>query len=111
MVHSATIPGVGRRTAEVIVAEIGTRTCTVFRRPATWLRGGSRAGQQRERGEAQEWKNPQGQSLAATALVEAAQAAGRSKKTALGAYYRRIAARRGRKRALIATAHRIVEAG
>ena len=33
----------------------------------------------------------------------------RSKATALGAYYRRLAARRGRKRAAVATAHRILE--
>ncbi len=42
------------------------------------------------------------------ALIEAAKAAGRSKKTYLGAQYRRIAARRGAKRAAVAVAHSIL---
>jgi len=43
------------------------------------------------------------------ALVEAAQSAGRSK-THLGEHYHRIAARRGKKRAAVATAHTILVA-
>ncbi len=54
-------------------------------------------------------KTRQGSPWLRAALVEAAQAAARSKTTALGAYYRRTAARRGRKRAAVATAHRILE--
>ncbi len=42
------------------------------------------------------------------ALIEAARAAGRSKKTYLGAQYRRIAARRGAKRAAVAVAHSLL---
>ncbi len=42
------------------------------------------------------------------ALIEAAKAAGRSKKTYLGAQYRRIAARRGAKWAAVAVAHSIL---
>jgi transposase len=42
------------------------------------------------------------------ALVEAAQAAGRSKDSYLSAQYRRLAARRGKKRAAIAVAHSIL---
>jgi len=42
------------------------------------------------------------------ALIEAAKAAGRSKKTYLGAQYRRIAARRGAKRAAVAVVHSIL---
>ncbi len=40
-----------------------------------------------------------------TALVAAAQAAARTKQSYLGAQYRRIAARRGAKRAILAVAH------
>jgi transposase len=42
------------------------------------------------------------------ALVEAAHAAGRSKDNYLSAQYRRLAARRGKKRAAIAVAHSIL---
>ena len=41
-------------------------------------------------------------------MVEAAKAAGRSKKTYLGAQYRRLKARRGAKRAAVAVAHSIL---
>ncbi len=42
------------------------------------------------------------------AWIEAAKAAGRTKRTYLGAQYRRIAARRGAKRAAVAVAHSIL---
>jgi hypothetical protein len=42
------------------------------------------------------------------ALVEAAQAAGRTKDTYLGVLYHRLAARRGKKRAALAVAHAIL---
>jgi hypothetical protein len=41
-------------------------------------------------------------------LVEAAQAAGRTKHTYLGAQYRRLAGRRGKKRAAVAVGHSIL---
>jgi hypothetical protein len=43
-----------------------------------------------------------------TALVEAAQAAARTKDTYLAAQYRRLAARRGAKRAAVAVAHSLL---
>ena len=43
-----------------------------------------------------------------TALVEAAQAAARTKDTYLAAQYRRLAPRRGQKRAVVAVAHTIL---
>jgi transposase len=43
-----------------------------------------------------------------TALIEAAQAASRTRGTYLAAQYRRLAARRGRKRALVAVGHAIL---
>jgi hypothetical protein len=46
--------------------------------------------------------------LAAAALVEAAWAAGRTKESSLGAQYRRLAARRGKKRALLAVGHSLL---
>ena len=53
-------------------------------------------------------KARQGTRWLKTALVEAAQAAGRTKGTYLGAQFRRLAARIGRKKAAIAVGHSIL---
>src|SRR5712691_3233129 len=103
-----TIPGVGPRVAQAILAEIGT---DVSRFPtgshlASWARvcpsNDESAGKRRSShiGPGNPW-------LRAT-LVEAAWAATHAKQTYLAAQYRRLAARRGHKRALIAVAHTIL---
>ena len=101
-----TIPGVGRRTAEVVVAEIGTDMAR-FPTPghlASWAGvcpGNRQSGEKRQRSPVRKgnnWLKP--------ALVEAARAAGRTK-TYLGAQYRRLARRIGAKRAAMAVAHSI----
>ncbi len=103
-----TIPGVGERVAQAILAEIGT---DVSRFPtgshlASWARvcpsNDESAGKRRSShiGPGNPW-------LRAT-LVEAAWAATHAKHTYLAAQYRRLAARRGHKRALIAVAHTIL---
>jgi transposase len=51
---------------------------------------------------------PEGNRYLRAALVEAAHAAGHSKNTYLGAQFRRLAARRGKKRAAVAVAHSIL---
>jgi transposase len=109
LAHLDSIPGVGRTTAEVLVAEIGT---DMGRFPsaahlASWA--GLAPGNNESAGKRHSGKTGQGSPWLRAALVEAAQAVARSKATALGAYYRRLAARRGRKRAAVATAHRILE--
>jgi transposase len=83
-----TIPGVGRRIAEVLVAEIGAdmRRFPTSRHLASWA----------------------GIPWLRAALVEAAQAAGRTKQLYLGAQYRRLAIRRGTKRAVVAVGHSIL---
>ena len=43
-----------------------------------------------------------------SALIEAAQAASRSKDTYLAAHYHRLAARRGKKKAIVALAHSLL---
>jgi transposase len=103
------IPGVGRTVAEVLVAEIGAdvRRFPTAAHLAAWA--GLAPGNNESAGKRKSGKTRKGSPWLRAALVEAAQAAARSKKTALGAYYRRIAARRGRKRAAVATAHRILE--
>ncbi len=103
-----TIPGVGRRTAEVLVAEIGT-DLTRFpsaRHLASWA--GLCPGNNESAGKRLSGRTRKGSPWLRTALVEAAQAAARTKDTYLAAQYRRLAARRGAKRAALAVAHTIL---
>jgi transposase len=102
-----TIPGVGRRIAEAIVAEIGPE---VSRFPsaghlASWA--GLCPGQDESAGKRRSGRTRKGSPWLRTLLVEAAQAAAKTKDTALSARYRRLAARRGRKKAIVAVAHTI----
>lgn len=103
-----TIPGVGRETAELLLAEIGV---DMSRFPtaahlARWARvcpGNYESAGKRHTGAIGQENN-----WLRSALVQAANAAARCKTSYLSAVYRRLAARRGRKRAIIAVAHRIL---
>jgi transposase len=102
------VTGLGRRTAEVIVAEIGV---DLARFPtaghlASWA--GLCPGQHESAGKRLSGRTRKGSPWLRTALVEAAQAAGRSKNTYLSAQYHRLAARRGAKRAAVAVAHTLL---
>ena len=104
----STIPGIGRRTAEVLVAEIGT---DLTRFPsaghlASWA--GLCPGNDESAGKRRSGRTRKGSPWLRTALVEAAQAAARTKDTYLAAQYRRLAARRGAKRAAVAVAHTLL---
>ena len=104
-----TIPGVGRRTAEILVAEIGVDLSrfTSARHLASWA--GLCPGNDESGGKRRSGRTRKGSPWLRTALVEAARAAARSKKeTYLAAQYRRLAARRGAKRAAVAVAHSIL---
>jgi transposase len=107
LAHLDSIPGVGRRTAEVIVAEVGTDMGQFpsAKHLASWA--GLCPGNNESAGKRLSGRTRKGNPALRTTLVEAAQAAGRTK-TALGALHRRLAARRGRKRATLAVAHRIL---
>jgi transposase len=103
-----TIPGVGRRTAEVVLAEIGT---DMSRFPsaahlASWA--GVCPGQNESAGKQRGGRTRRGDPWLREALVEAAHAAARTRRTYLAAQYRRIAARRGARRAALAVAHTIL---
>jgi transposase len=103
-----TIPGVGRRTAEVLLAEIGS---DLTRFPsaghlASWA--GLCPGNDESAGKRRSGRTRKGSPWLRTALVEAAQAAARTKDTYLATQYRRLAARRGAKRAVVAVAHTIL---
>ena len=103
-----TIPGVGRRTAEVLLAEIGpdlSRFPTA-RHLASWA--GLCPGNDESAGKRRSGRTRKGSPWLRTALVEAGQAAARAKDTYLAAQYRRLAARRGAKRAAVAVAHSLL---
>lgn len=102
------IPGVGRRTAETILVEIGP-TVTPFRSPAAlakWV--GLAPGNHESAGKRLSGRTIPGNRTLRAALVEAAQAAGRTQATYLGAQYRRAARTKGAKRAAVIVAHSIV---
>jgi transposase len=103
-----TIPGVGRRTAEVLVAEIGvdmTRFPTAAHL-AAWA--GVAPGNNESAGKRRSGRTRKGSPWLRAALVEAAQAAGRTKSTYLGAQFRRLLPRKGKKRAVVAVGHSIL---
>lgn len=103
-----TIPGVGPRTAEVLLAEIG-RDLSRFgtaARLASWA--GLCPGNQASAGKRKSGKTRKGDPWLRAALIEAAHAASRTKDTALSALYRRLVVRRGKKKAIVAVAHRIL---
>lgn len=102
-----TIPGIARRTAEMIVAEIGT---DMSRFPsaehlAAWA--GLAPGNYESGGKKLSTGTCKGNRVLRTALVQAAHALTRTK-TYLAAQFRRISARRGKKRAAVAVAHSIL---
>jgi transposase len=102
------VPGIGRETAELLVAEVGV---DMSRFPsaahlAAWAglapsnnQSGSKWGAGTTR---------KGNHWVRSALVQSAHGAVRTKGSSLGAQYYRIAARRGKKRALVAVAHALI---
>jgi transposase len=85
------IPGIGQRTAELLLAEVGA---DLRRFPTA--------------GHLASWAGMCPGNHESAALVEAAQAAARTRRSYLAAQCRRLTARRGRKRALVAVGHSIL---
>jgi transposase len=102
-----TIPGVGRRTAEVVLAEIGTDMTRFHsaRQLASWA--GMCPGNHESAGTHHGGATRRGSPWLRGALVSCARSAARTK-TYLGAQYHRLAARRGARRALVAVGHTIL---
>jgi transposase len=102
------IPGVSRITAWTIVAEIGVsmeRFATAHRL-ASWA--GVCPGQHESAGKRYSGKIRPGNLWLRSALCEAAWGATRKKNCYFGALYRRLAGRRGKRRALVAVAHALL---
>jgi len=103
-----TIPGVGEKVAQVMVAEVGT-DMSRFQSAAhlaSWA--GLVPGKNESAGRNRSAKTNKANRYLKSALVEAAQAVGHTHDTHLAAQYHRLAARRGKKRAAVAVAHSIL---
>ena len=103
-----TIPGVDRRTAEIVLAEIGLDmsqfpTADDLTSWAGFAPGNHQSGGKRYSGRTTKGNRPIG-----AALNQAAWAASRTKDTFLKARYHRLAARRGKKRAIVALGRSIL---
>jgi transposase len=105
-----TLPGINRRIAEIMLAEIG-HDLTRFpsaEHLASWA--GMCPGNNESAGKRKSGKTRKGSRWLRQALIEAAHGAARSKQTYFAAQFRRIAARRGKKRALVAVGHALLVA-
>lgn len=102
------VPGIGARLAETILAELGT---DMSRFPsaahaASWA--GLAPGQHESAGKRRNSRIRKGNRYLKSGLIQAAWAAIKNKESFLAAFYRRLAARRGAKKAIVAVAHKIL---
>ena len=102
------IPGIARRSAEVILAEIGL---DMVRFPSaahlcSWA--GVCPGNYQSAGRRKHGKTTKGNSALKTILTQCAKSARTAKNSYFSAQYQRIAARRGKNRATLAVAHSIL---
>jgi transposase len=102
------IPGLGAKAAEVIVAEIGT-DMTKFPTAghlASWA--GLCPGNNESAGKRRSGKTTKGSQWLRTVLVQVAWSASHTKETVFSATYRKWAKRMGKKKALVALGHKIL---
>lgn len=102
------VPGIGQSVAETIVAELGT---DMGRFPsaahaASWA--GLAPGQHESAGKRRAVRIGKGNRYLKAGLIQAAWAAIKVKDSFLAAFYRRLAHRRGKKKAIVAVAHKLL---
>jgi len=103
-----TIPGVNQRGAEMIVAEIGIDMARFGTAPRLAAWSGVAPGNDESAGKQRSGKTRKGNQVLRAGLTQLAHGAVRTKGTYLSALYRRLAARRGKRRAILAVAHSIM---
>src|SRR5437016_5571979 len=99
------VPGVDRRVAEVVLAEVGSdvKPFPTHFHVASWA--GMSPGNEESAGKRRRGRITPGNRWLKRTLVQAAWAASHTKNTYLASQYRRLAGRRGKKRALVAVGH------
>lgn len=105
------LPGIDRTTAWTIVAEMGVemKQFPSAAHAASWA--GLCPGQEESAGKRQSGRTRQGNVWLKRALSQAAWAASRKKGSYFKAFYRRLARRKGSKRAIMAVAHALLVTG
>jgi transposase len=102
------VTGIGVRTAEALVAEIGVDMTRFPSAEHLTAWAGLAPGSNESAGKRKRGKTRKGSPWLRAILVEAAHAAGHSRDTYLGALYHRLVGRIGKKRAAVAVARKIL---
>jgi transposase len=105
------LPGIGTRLAQIIVAEVGADLKPFEDAPhlASWA--GMCPGNNQSAGKRRHGKTRKGSKWLRRALVEAAHGAARTKQSYFKALYHRLASRRGKQRAAFAVGHALLVTG
>jgi transposase len=102
------VPGIGTRVTETMLAELGTDMSRFPSRAHVSSWAGLAPGQQESAGKRKSTRIRDGNRYLRATLVQAAWAAVKQADTFLAAFYRRLAARRGKQKAIVAVAHKIL---